>query len=223
MPEGDALHRAAERLRPLVGERVEAESPNPRGQATGVARAIDGRVLEGVDAVGKHLLLRFEGGVVLRSHLRMNGRWRLDPRGRERRGLPWLVLRGASGRRRSGTARCSRWRRGRSRGSARISSPTTPRSRPSSRACASPTRRFSWARRSSISGSSPASGTCGLRRRSGTSRSRRGGASTRSRTPSWSTRLPGRASTCARRSAGARSPRASTGEPDGRVPAAGHR
>ncbi len=94
MPEGDALHRAAERLRPLVGQRIEAESPNPRGEATGVARAVDGRVLEGVDAVGKHLLLRFEGGVVLRSHLRMNGRWRLDPRGRERRGMPWLVLRG---------------------------------------------------------------------------------------------------------------------------------
>ena len=94
MPEGDALHRAAARLRPLVGERLEAESPNPRGQATGVARVVDGRVLEGVDAVGKHLLLRFEGGVVLRSHLRMNGRWRLDPRGSERRGLPWLVLRG---------------------------------------------------------------------------------------------------------------------------------
>ena len=94
MPEGDALHRAAARLRPLVGERLEAESPNPRGQATGVARVVDGRVLEGVDAVGKHLLLRFEGGVVLRSHLRMNGRWRVDPRGTDRRGLPWLVLRG---------------------------------------------------------------------------------------------------------------------------------
>jgi endonuclease VIII len=94
MPEGDALHRAAHRLRPLVGERLEAESPNPRGEATGVARVIDGRILESVDAVGKHLLLRFEGGVVLRSHLRMNGRWRLDPRGKERFGLPWLVLRG---------------------------------------------------------------------------------------------------------------------------------
>jgi endonuclease-8 len=94
MPEGDALHRAAARLRPLVGERLEAESPNPRGQATGVARVVDGRVLESVDAVGKHLLLRFEGGVVLRSHLRMNGRWRLDRRGTDRRGLPWLVLRG---------------------------------------------------------------------------------------------------------------------------------
>jgi endonuclease-8 len=93
MPEGDALHRAAARLRPLVGERLEAESPNPRGEATGVARVVDGRVLESVEAVGKHLLLRFEGGVVLRSHLRMNGRWRLDRRGTDRRGLPWLVLR----------------------------------------------------------------------------------------------------------------------------------
>lgn len=94
MPEGDALHRAAARLQPLVGQRLEAESPHPRGQATGVAGAVDGRVLESVEAVGKHLLLRFEGGVVLRSHLRMNGRWRLDERGASRRGLPWLVLRG---------------------------------------------------------------------------------------------------------------------------------
>lgn len=96
MPEGDALHRAAARLQPLVGERVEAESLHPRGQATGVARVVDGRVLESVEAVGKHLLLRFEGGVVLRSHLRMNGRWRLRPRGSALRGSPWLVLRGGA-------------------------------------------------------------------------------------------------------------------------------
>src|SRR5213596_2779746 len=94
MPEGDSLHRIAGLLQPLVGERVAAESPHPRGLATGVARVLDGRVLESVDAVGKHLLLRFDGGVVLRSHLRMSGRWRLDRRGSARRGLPWLVLRG---------------------------------------------------------------------------------------------------------------------------------
>jgi endonuclease-8 len=93
MPEGDALHRAAARLQPLVGERIEASSPHPQGEATGVARAVDGRVLERVDAVGKHLLLHFEGGVVLRSHLRMNGRWRIAPRDTTR-GRPWLVLRG---------------------------------------------------------------------------------------------------------------------------------
>jgi endonuclease-8 len=95
VPEGDSLHRAARRLQPLVGQRLEAESPNPRGQATGVAERIDGRVLESVSAVGKNLLLRFEGGLVVRSHLRMTGRWRLDPRGKARVGKPWLVLRGA--------------------------------------------------------------------------------------------------------------------------------
>jgi endonuclease-8 len=93
VPEGDSLHRIARRLQVLVGERVEAESPNPRGLATGVARAVDGRVLERVEAVGKHLLLRFDGNVVVRSHLRMNGRWRVRERGGPRwRGAPWLVL-----------------------------------------------------------------------------------------------------------------------------------
>jgi endonuclease-8 len=94
MPEGDSIHRAARRLRALVGERVEAESPHPRGAVLGVAARLDGLRLEGVDAVGKNLLLRFEGGVTLRSHLRMNGRWRVQPRGTRLRGKPWLILRG---------------------------------------------------------------------------------------------------------------------------------
>jgi endonuclease-8 len=79
----------------LVGERVEAESPHPRAQATGVAPRIDGRMLEAVEAVGKNLFLRFEGGVTVRSHLRMSGRWRVERRGVRRTGRPWLVLRGA--------------------------------------------------------------------------------------------------------------------------------
>jgi endonuclease VIII len=94
MPEGDSLHRIAALLQPLVGERIAAESPHPQGLATGVARVVDGRVLEGVEAVGKHLLLHFEGGVVLRSHLRMRGRWTLVEHGATVRGRPWLVLRG---------------------------------------------------------------------------------------------------------------------------------
>ena len=95
MPEGDALHRAAAALGVLVGERLAAESPHPRGLATGVSRAVDGRRLEAVDAVGKNLLLRFEGGVVVRSHLRMSGRWRVRPAGEAVFGRPWLVLRGS--------------------------------------------------------------------------------------------------------------------------------
>ncbi len=95
MPEGDALHRAARRLQPLVGDLVEVETPHPRAAATGVAERLDGRRLLGVEAVGKNLLLTFEGGHVLRSHLRMSGRWSVVPRGSERRERPWLVLRGS--------------------------------------------------------------------------------------------------------------------------------
>jgi endonuclease-8 len=95
MPEGDALHHAARRLQPLVGEQVEVETPHPRAAATGVAERLDGRRLLGVEAVGKNLLLAFEGGYVLRSHLRMSGRWTLVPRDSTRRGRPWLVLKGS--------------------------------------------------------------------------------------------------------------------------------
>jgi len=96
MPEGDAIARAAQRLEVLVGERVEAESPNPRAAVKHIAERLDGRTLESVEAVGKNLFLTFEGGVVLRSHLRLEGRWSVQPRGRELRGRPWLVLRGAT-------------------------------------------------------------------------------------------------------------------------------
>src|SRR5919108_121888 len=96
MPEGDALHRAARKLQALVGERVAVETPHPRAAAGRVAERLDGRRLLGVEAVGKNLLLRFEGGFVLRSHLRMSGRWRVAPRGSRRSGQPWLVLRGAT-------------------------------------------------------------------------------------------------------------------------------
>ena len=94
MPEGDSLHRAALRLRPLVGQRLEVETPHPRAASLRLAERLDGRVLEDVEAVGKNLLLTFEGGLVLRSHLRMSGRWQLRPRGERRVGRPWLVLRG---------------------------------------------------------------------------------------------------------------------------------
>src|SRR5439155_11279511 len=94
MPEGDALHRAARRLQALVGERVEVETPHPRAAVTQIAERLDGRRLLGVEAHGKNLLLRFDGGYTLRSHLRMSGRWSLVRRDSARVGRPWLVLRG---------------------------------------------------------------------------------------------------------------------------------
>ena len=94
MPEGDTIHRAAKRLQVLVGQRIAAESPHPRARAERVAERIDARVLEAVEAHGKNLIFRFDGGVVLRSHLRMSGRWTVAPSGGRRSGKPWLVLRG---------------------------------------------------------------------------------------------------------------------------------
>jgi endonuclease VIII len=92
VPEGDSLHRAARRLQVLVGERVAVETPHPQAAAERVAERLDGRRLEAVEAVGKNLLLSFEGGLVLRSHLRMRGRWQVRQRGGARHGKPWLVL-----------------------------------------------------------------------------------------------------------------------------------
>ena len=97
VPEGDSIHRIALRLRPLVGERVAATSPHPQGRATGVAAAVDGLVLESVEAVGKHLELEFSGGVFVTSHLRMNGRWTVVAADEPPRGRPWLVLRTSQG------------------------------------------------------------------------------------------------------------------------------
>src|SRR3954451_23573278 len=95
MPEGDSLHRAARRLQALVGERVMVETPHPRAASVLSAERLDGRRLEAVEAVGKNLLLTFEGGLVLRSHLRMTGRWQVLERGTPKHGKPWLLLTGS--------------------------------------------------------------------------------------------------------------------------------
>jgi endonuclease-8 len=94
VPEGDSLRRAAERLRALEGEVVSVVAPHPRAAVLGIAERIDGRKLERVEAVGKNLLLTFEGDLVVRSHLRMRGRWRLQATGSPVVGTPWLVIRG---------------------------------------------------------------------------------------------------------------------------------
>ncbi len=87
MPEGHTIHRLARRhTRLLRGLAVAAASP--QGRAAAAAAAIDGRVLDGVDAHGKHLLYRF-GEETLHVHLGLYGRFREV---REVRGAPRLVL-----------------------------------------------------------------------------------------------------------------------------------
>jgi endonuclease-8 len=56
---------------------------------------ITGRTIESVTAAGKHVLMRFSGDLILRTHMRMNGSWhlyRLDERWRRpRRDMRVLV------------------------------------------------------------------------------------------------------------------------------------
>ena len=74
MPEGDTIHRAAARMRPaLEGHRlVRFEAPRLVGDRPRV-----GELIEGIEARGKHLLVHFDGGLTLRTHLRMTGSWHL--------------------------------------------------------------------------------------------------------------------------------------------------
>ncbi len=95
MPEGDTLHRTADGLRPyLVGRTITsawAGGPGPVPQA----RRIEGAAVTEVEALGKNLLIRFDNGLELRTHLRMNGSWhRYRPGERWRRppGRARLVL-----------------------------------------------------------------------------------------------------------------------------------
>jgi endonuclease-8 len=75
VPEGDTLFRTAVGLRPyLVGKVVTAARANGPGAVPQVHRLI-GREITAVDALGKNLLIRFEGGLEIRTHLRMNGSW----------------------------------------------------------------------------------------------------------------------------------------------------
>ena len=187
MPEGDALHRTARDLQVLVGEKLEVETPHPRARLSGVAERLDGRKLVKVEAVGKNLLLRFEDGLVLRSHLRMKGRWQVLSRNGtgSRRGMPWLVLRGPE-------TEAVLWHgplleldeaHVRSLGPDILADPPEFDVMVGKFRDCRPSGRRS-ARRSSTSGSSQGSGTSGGPRRSGGLRSRRGGSSETSRTRS---------------------------------------
>jgi endonuclease VIII len=73
MAEGDTLARIAVGLRPHLAGRVvtsaRARLPGPQ-----VSRVV-GQRIDAVEAVGKNLLIRFENGLELRTHLGLHGSW----------------------------------------------------------------------------------------------------------------------------------------------------
>ena len=79
MPEGDTIFRTAETLRRWLGRR---EITAARSRVYGFpALRLVGRTVDGVEARGKHLLLRLDDGRVLHTHLRMSGSWHVYPAG----------------------------------------------------------------------------------------------------------------------------------------------
>ena len=73
MPEGDTIFQTAAALRPLlVGQPVvsaRARVPGPQ-----IQRVVGARVTD-VEPRGKHMLIRFDNGLTLHTHLRMGGTW----------------------------------------------------------------------------------------------------------------------------------------------------
>ena len=72
MPEGDTIHRTAAVLRTALLGRQTVRFDAPRLQPPFPA---PGRVVESVEAHGKHLEIVWDDGIVLHTHMRMTGSW----------------------------------------------------------------------------------------------------------------------------------------------------
>lgn len=77
MPEGHTIHRIARDHTPLlVGRPVGLSSPQGRFAAD--AARVDGRVLDGIEAYGKHLFYWWDSGEVGHVHLGLFGKFRVS-------------------------------------------------------------------------------------------------------------------------------------------------
>jgi len=93
MPEGDTIWRAARALQAALGGRTVTgfKSSLPAVAAAARRLGLVGRPVATVEARGKHLLVRFEGGAVLHTHQGMTGSWHLYRRGSRWRQAPHLA------------------------------------------------------------------------------------------------------------------------------------
>ena len=73
VPEGDTIHYAANRIRPVLEGHVldEIRTPHRRFARDRWPERLGGQHVRSVDARGKHLMIRFENGLTIHSHLRI--------------------------------------------------------------------------------------------------------------------------------------------------------
>lgn len=83
MPEGDTVHSIADGIRERINGQTLCRVAGTSRAVRRHAHRLAGSRVEAVEAVGKHLLIDFEGGWTLHVHLGMTGRWRFgSPTGR---------------------------------------------------------------------------------------------------------------------------------------------
>jgi endonuclease-8 len=97
VPEGDTIRYAANRIRPVLDGLVPEliETPQRRHERDRWPGRLGGRAITSVDTHGKHLFLKFEGGLALHSHLGMSGSWGVYETGTrwyKSRSRAWLVI-----------------------------------------------------------------------------------------------------------------------------------
>lgn len=81
MPEGDTIRRLADRITARFAGQTCRRCVTRDPRLVGVDLA--GTTLLSAEAVGKHLLIRFDDGRTLHAHLMMDGRWTVGPASRE--------------------------------------------------------------------------------------------------------------------------------------------
>ena len=79
MPEGDTIYRAARTLQRALGGHVVTHFETQLAQLDRVDcdRPLVGRSVEGVEANGKWMLIRFSGDMILLTHMLMSGSWHI--------------------------------------------------------------------------------------------------------------------------------------------------
>lgn len=70
MPEGDTIYQCATRLRPVL----EGQTVTVTATTINVEQ-VTGQQVEAIETQGKHLLIRFESGIAVHTHLGMQGSW----------------------------------------------------------------------------------------------------------------------------------------------------